>query len=746
MKKKIAMMMMALSLTFGVVGVPQTVFAASGSTSVSVSSGSVNIGDTVTVTVKASGPSGEKANATMTLSYDSSVLQFVSCNTTYGGGGGSVMATGESYTVTLKAVSAGNSSLSVSANDGVIFDSNEEMDSMSGSSASVTVKNAAGSTTGSDGSTASNSSGTSTGSSTDSASGTDGAAASQSADNSLKELNISPGTLSPAFSGKTTTYSATVGSDVTNIAVSATPVNEKAVVESVTGNTNLKSGDNTIKIVVKAENGVTATYTVNVTKQGTSSGETTASDEGEVETTEETDSSENTVTVNGISYVIAENFATENIPADFSETTVNYQGADYRGVSYDKGSVVMLYLVQDGAEESTGSFFVYDSTRDTLYPFVKMVNGEHYVIALLPPVDYTMPDTMQQTQLTLADGSLVTAYQETQEEGPEVESEFYTFYGVNSDGTEGWYQYDSIEETYQRVNTGTTVSSDGLQDEDAAYLQEEYLALSEKYKKEKAFSRTAIGILIFLLAVMAVVLVNLLLHRREADRDDLDEDDTMDDGVSEHDDTEELLDENQDDVIEEPEKDSRKKWHWKKRSAADAGDADEFDEQEEREEKTKTQESDDDAFDDAFDEDDIEEEEPPKKRFGFWKRKSDDLDDDLFDDDDAYEDDDAYGDDDDTYGDDDAYGDDDDTYGDSDAPDDEKVSGGEEKAAARKPAGDGRTAGRKERRTRAADEDAADEPENEPLYEEKHPKKKKSGKDQKNKQDDELDIIDFNDL
>ena len=671
---------MALSLTFGVVGVPQTVFAASGSTSVSVSSGSVNIGDTVTVTVKASGPSGEKANATMTLSYDSSVLQFVSCNTTYGGGGGSVMATGESYTVTLKAVSAGNSSLSVSANDGVIFDSNEEMDSMSGSSASVTVKNAASTNTDSGNNSSSNSgtsngNGTSAGGNGDSAANTGETTGKQSADNSLKELTISPGTLSPAFNGKTLTYSATVGSDVTNIAVSATPVNEKAVVESVTGNTNLKSGDNTIKIVVKAENGVTATYTVNVTKQGTSSGETTASDEGEVETTEETDSSENTVTVNGISYVIAENFATENIPADFSETTVNYQGADYRGVSYDKGSVVMLYLVQDGAEESTGSFFVYDSTRGTLYPFVKMVNGEHYVIALLPPVDYTMPDTMQQTQLTLADGSLVTAYQETQEEGSEVESEFY-----------------------ERVYTGTTVSSVGLEVEDAGYVEEEYLALSEKYKKEKAFSRTAIGILIFLLAVMAVVLVNLLLHRREADRDDLDEDDTMDDGVSEHDDTEELLDENQDDVIEEPEKDSRKKWHWKKRSAADAGDADEFDEQEEREEKTKTQESDDDAFDDAFDEDDIEEEEPPKKRFGFWKRKSDDLDDDLFDDDeDAYEDEDAYG-------------DDNDTYEDSDAPDDEKVSGGEEKAAARKPAGDGRTAGRKERRTRAADEDAADEP------------------------------------
>lgn len=705
MKKKIAMMMMALCLTFGAVGVPQTVFAASGSTSVSVSSGSVNIGDTVTVTVKASGPSGEKANATMTLSYDSSVLQFVSCNTTYGGGGGSVMATGESYTVTLKAVSAGNSSLSVSANDGVIFDSNEELDSMSGSSASVTVKNAAGTTTGSDSSTASNGSGTSTGGGTDSAAGTDGTTANQSADNSLKELTISPGTLSPAFSGKTTTYSATVGSDVTNIAVSATPVNEKAVVESVTGNTNLKSGSNAIKIVVRAENGVTATYTVNVTKEGGTSDEAATTGEGEAETTETPEVSDgNTVTVNGTAYTISENFAAENIPADFSETTVNYQGTDYRGVSYDKGSVVMLYLVQDGAEESTGSFFVYDSTRDTLYPFVKMVNGEHYVIALLAPVDYTMPDTMQQTQLTLADGSLVTAYQETQEEGSEVESEFYTFYGVNSDGTEGWYQYDSMEETYQRVNTGTTVSSDGLQDEDAAYLQEEYLALSEKYKKEKAFSRTAIGVLIFLLAVMAVILINLLLHRRGDDEEDLEDDDDIDDTAVESD---EIAG-----IEKSPEE-----------TPEDAGEPDDFD---------------------AYEEDDIEEEEPPKKRFGFWKRKSDDLDDDLFDDDDAYEDDAAYGDGDDAYWDDDAYGDE--AYEDSDAPDDEKVSGGEEKAAARKPAGDGITAGRKERRTGAADEDAMDEPEDEPLYEEKRPKKKKSGKDQKNKQDDELDIIDFNDL
>ena len=48
-----------------------------------------------------------------------------------------------------------------------------------------------------------------------------------SADNSLKALTISPGTLSPAFKGSTTKYTAAVDNSVTSIAVSATPVNER---------------------------------------------------------------------------------------------------------------------------------------------------------------------------------------------------------------------------------------------------------------------------------------------------------------------------------------------------------------------------------------------------------------------------------------------------------------------------------------------------------------------------------------
>ena len=110
---------------------------------------------------------------------------------------------------------------------------------------------------------------------------------------------------------------------MTSVVVSAVPANEKAVVESVTGNQNLKEGVNNIKIVVKAENGVTATYTVKVTKQAGAAEEKPTEEQTkpqEPETEPVTEQPETVVTVNGAAYEISEKFAAEDIPADFQET------------------------------------------------------------------------------------------------------------------------------------------------------------------------------------------------------------------------------------------------------------------------------------------------------------------------------------------------------------------------------------------------------------------------------------------
>jgi hypothetical protein len=81
----------------------------------------------------------------------------------------------------------------------------------------------------------------------------------------LGSLTISGVTLKPAFNANTLNYTATVGNDTTSLSISATAEDSKATV-TITGNTNLKVGSNTVKITVTAEDGTTKVYTIVVTR------------------------------------------------------------------------------------------------------------------------------------------------------------------------------------------------------------------------------------------------------------------------------------------------------------------------------------------------------------------------------------------------------------------------------------------------------------------------------------------------
>ena len=84
----------------------------------------------------------------------------------------------------------------------------------------------------------------------------------------LQDLTIDPGTLTPRFSilASPTSYTATVGSTVTHINVSAIAMDEYATVTGV-GDHQLHEGNNEINVVVTAENGSTfRTFKINVTR------------------------------------------------------------------------------------------------------------------------------------------------------------------------------------------------------------------------------------------------------------------------------------------------------------------------------------------------------------------------------------------------------------------------------------------------------------------------------------------------
>ena len=154
---------------------------------------------------------------------------------------------------------------------------------------------------------------------------------------------------------------------------------------------------------------------------------------------------------------------------------------------------------------------MYDQNRGIFYPFVKIVYGDRYLIALQAPLDVTIPSNYTEADFTIDEVGTVTAYQQLAEDESAI-PEFYVFYAMNSDGAEEWYQYDSVEQTVQRLNG--TLEEDDTQNEDLERLQSEYNKLSDQLSKEKSHFRKIIGALIVLCVICVIVIINLLLRGR----------------------------------------------------------------------------------------------------------------------------------------------------------------------------------------------------------------------------------------
>ncbi|MCI8634114.1 MAG: hypothetical protein HFJ05_00740 [Eubacterium sp.] len=480
---------------------------AAGTLSVAVSSDTVKTGDTVTVTIYAANADQEKVTADLSVTYDTSLLEYVSSsdtNATYGNG--KVSAKGESVSIKFKAVASGDAYVKA------------EAATLTAGGTHITVTGSAASQDTSD----------------------DGGSTVKSGDNSLSSLTISPGTLSPAFKGSVTEYTAEVGGDVNEINVTPVTSNSKAVVESVSGNKDLKSGKNVITVLVKAENGTEASYKITVTKGDTVStsaqgadASATSSDtpqEGDIPAeTDASDASGDAIVVDGVSYKISEEFTDEEIPEGFSRADFEYKGKPYKGISFDHGHLGMYYLSNESGESS---FFVYDADRDKFYPYVRLSSGDHYIILMVVPNGAIPPDNYKEATVSIGEMATVSAYQfagaadkeivkfdnPEEEAAYNTESDFYLFYGMDETGTSGWYQYDAKQGTYQRFNQDAIIPADTGQNYEM--LLKSYNELSERYDDVRARDRRLIGILIFSAVVLLIFIINLLLKVRELKRED----------------------------------------------------------------------------------------------------------------------------------------------------------------------------------------------------------------------------------
>lgn len=450
MRQKLGRILLGLSvLTAAILYLPADIYAA-GSVSVTADKTDVGVSDTITVYIKTSEPEDPSVAPEISVTYDSDKLEVTDCNVDYGGGGGLLTITGTDAQITMKALAAGSASISAEA---VIDDDGNNP--ATGSTSVVVGGNTA---------------------------------ADLSSDATLRALMVSPGSLSPTFTPQGTEYTIEVDDSVTDITVSGGVTDEKAQITAASGFKNLKSGTNEAVITVTAEDGSTMTYHFTITRGGTA--DETDAEEAEPEQMQQAASADGlTFTADGTDYTISETVSDEQLPADCSKTEVSYGGQTVEGAIWQPGGLTLLYAEKADGE---GSFFIYDSTKNSFQIFVQIMGIEnHYIVPVAPKE--AVPDGFTEENLQW-NNSYLPAYQTTKGD-PALSDAFYLFYAYNNEGNAAFYLYDVAEGSFQRY-----------------FAIQETAAVTERMEQKPVL---IIGTLAFLLVCAIVVIVNLILRNRD---------------------------------------------------------------------------------------------------------------------------------------------------------------------------------------------------------------------------------------
>ena len=371
---------------------------------ISIGSASGTVGDTVTVTLTVSASNSIDA-AAIPVSYDNSVIKPV------GSGNSGIVSFAlldaaaygatESISMKFEIIAAGTTTLSV-AGDAKVSVNGERAAIQSSSSGTVTGK----------------------------------APVSYSSDNTLSSLQISPGTLSPAFSPEFTTYNASVDSDVEKLVVSAVANDSNAKV-SVSGR-KMDPGRNTTTITVTAEDGSVKKYIIYTTRAAGSNEQETQT-EAETQTEVQTEQTDNIqVTIDKVQYTVIQDYSEHELPEGYEETEIDYNGGKIIAGKGLKTGLILMYLESDNGE---GGFYVYDETAKTFSPYNTVDEPQVTFVVLPIPDSVNKPDGYTLTRFTM-NGKEVDVL-------IDADRQYCLFYGVSSSGEKGWFSYRISDATIQ---------------------------------------------------------------------------------------------------------------------------------------------------------------------------------------------------------------------------------------------------------------------------------------------------------
>ena len=407
--------------------------------SISLTSNSVTVGNTVSLKID-----GTQSGLTGRFNISSSNSNVASLSSSY------VWVEDNVQYVTITAKSAGSAVITVTPTDG-ISDRNAAEAKLSARTINITVNAPKTSQNNGGGNNSST------------------PVKAKSSNNFLSSLTIEGVDIEPKFDKEVLEYSALLPAETEKIKVNAQLADSNSKVTG-TGEVTVKTGLNTIELVVTAENGSKRTYTIKATVE-------------ELEPLK--------VKVDNENYtIVRKRKDLPPISEYFTEKDIKIGEETIEGYYNDtlKYSVVGLKN-----EKGVTNYYIYKNNRYTLY--------KEYSFGgiTLQIIDKDINNHYIKTSFKY-DGDKIPSYQETKvdlikntyalDKENVVGNQFYLFYAKNVEtGKEDLYQYDALEKTVQRYNTE---------------VLDMYKKTSDTYYMYLLASILVIGILILTLSIVLI--------------------------------------------------------------------------------------------------------------------------------------------------------------------------------------------------------------------------------------------------
>lgn len=207
------------------------------------------------------------------------------------------------------------------------------------------------------------------------------------------------------------------------------------------------------------------------------------------------------IEIAGTMYGIYENFTDALIPEGFSKTTITYNGEEHNAIRQDASGKTIVFLIT-GTNDPV--LAVYG--EDGQFVVTEQISqGEDFYLFVLGEGDGSkLPENFQETTIEI-NGTSFPAWQNMESQ------DYFLMYALSSSGQESYYQYDSVEGTYQRYTLDVAEKTEEEKPDNS-------LLGKVKTQVDNYFPIVLAGAAaVFLLLIIILIVLGVKLRQRNAE-------------------------------------------------------------------------------------------------------------------------------------------------------------------------------------------------------------------------------------